>query len=119
MPRSEFSEMIQRAHGMVEHVRENLTVQELDLFLDEIAPLPEPVESEPKKASKKRGRKASKSRAPIAEKTGEASSNGLCAFDYGDGITCLAIPSNAIHDPKAGYGGYHEFVAAKAASGGA
>jgi hypothetical protein len=95
----------------------NMTPEERACFLDLVDPQPE--KPEPEKKPVKRGRKASKSRAPIAEKTGEASSNGLCAFDYGDGITCLAIPSNAIHDPKAGYGGYHEFVAAKAASGGA
>jgi hypothetical protein len=68
----------------------------------------------PEKPTRPRIRKTSNARA-IAEKiAGTAAADTYCTYRVEDGDPCDEYASNAIHDPKAGYSGYHEFVAAKA-----
>lgn len=83
MPRSPLTKKFQIAQGMVEHVRENLDAEEYDIFLDMIAPEPEPA---PKKSMK----------TPTKERKIEK-----C-------VACNWTKRAAVHkDPNAD--GYHEF----------
>jgi hypothetical protein len=94
----------------------NMTPEERACFLDLVDPQPD--KPEPEKKPVKRGRKAGKSRAPIAVAAGTAATDTYCAYRVEDGGPCDECSNNRIHDKSAGYSGYHEFVAAKAASGG-
>jgi hypothetical protein len=117
MPRSEITAMIQRARGMVEYVRENLTEEELKVFLDEIAPLPEPEQSV--KKPRKKVSKKSTSKSPRASSLGTTikgnleqrreAKDGACTYVLESGAVCNTGDNNPIHDKLMGYAGYHEF----------
>lgn len=121
MPRSEITAMVQRARDMVEYVREKLTDEELKVFLDELAPLPEP---EPVKVAKKTCKKSSKSatKSPRGQSLSNAiqrtpkarvgdSDNGDASGQCSD---CGMAADMPIHDPDGGYLNYYPFVSAAA-----
>lgn len=62
MPRSPLTETIRRVDGMITYVRENLSTDEYMLFLDLLAPEPEPAKKPQKKSSKKAAVKAGNTR---------------------------------------------------------
>lgn len=86
-----------------------LTEEQQKLFLDFVAPEPEPV----KQTRKKRGR------SPRAESLSEAIKKAqtpartdvpLCVAQVpGLNVACGDPEESSLHDPKAGYSGYHPF----------
>lgn len=118
MPRSPLTETITRVEGMIEYVASNLSPEEFDLFLDKVAPLPEPEQGEakPKRGRKKAAKSASKRSSGMAAalnrslaQRDQSTSVEECCFRYQDTAICGEVASNPIHDPKGGYAGYHEF----------
>lgn len=81
------------------------------IFLDMVDPLPDELPTKPVK--RKGNKKAEKSRraASLAGAIGGArpAADAACAFTYNDGKVCGQGWPNAIHDPGAGYAGYHPF----------
>lgn len=106
MARSPLIETYKRVEGMVAYVRENLNPGEYDLFLDMVAPEPEP--EAPKQTRKKRAARTPKQAGlPKAE----AGNGALCIAQVpGLDVPCGNVEENPIHDPNGGYGGYHPFV---------
>ena len=84
----------------------NLTPEEAKVFLDLVAPEPEP--EAPKQTRKKRvARTPKQTGLPKAE----ASNGALCIAQVpGLDVPCRNTEENGIHDPNGGYGGYHPFV---------
>jgi hypothetical protein len=110
--------LAEQIHALPEDERNYL----LDLLL--------PEEAAPKRRKRKRGtateshaaaRKSSKSRSPIAEKIGGDVGSGLrkceALLPNDKNKRCGLFADDVLHHDH-GYGNYHEFVAAKAASGG-
>lgn len=114
MARSPLTETFNRVQAMVAHVRENLNPGEYFLFLDMVAPQPEP-EPAAKKIRKKRERAEplSDERRQAVHKRGLPQSNGqLCiAKILGLDVECGDPEDNRVHDKSAGYAGYHPFQA--------
>lgn len=128
--RSELSTTFQRVRGMVDYVRENLDDEEYDLFLDMVAPLPEPVVES--RATKK-GRKKSTSKSPTKSPRSQSLSNALqrapkakiddnnddpnehCQKEFAGGFICNEPADANVHHLR-GATGYHEFEPGKLSS---
>ena len=101
MARSELSERYDRLMGIVSQVL-SLNEEERGFVIDRIAP-----EAEQPKV--KRRRKSKTVAAPPKKKGLPAvNSEGPCSVE-----NCGETADNAIHDPKGGYAGYHEFQPVK------
>ena len=116
MPRSELIATYEKVQNMVSHVQENLNADEYALFLDMVAPLPEPeqVEAKPKRGRKKAAKGASKRASGMAAALNRGlgqreSSSEPCRFQHEDSSVCGEVEGNPIHDPSMGYARYHEF----------
>jgi hypothetical protein len=111
MPRSPLTDTITRVQGMVSYVRQNLSDEEWNLFLDLVAPetVSPPKPTRRRKAGKKAGTTSGNSRRGLPQV--RPSCVGFVLAD-GHQVPCNAPPSDPIHDEARGYAGYHEFVSA-------
>lgn len=121
MPRSPISDSIKRVNEAIAYLQNTLNPGEIDLLLDELAPLPE-LEQATKKTRKKASKKVS-SKSSRASGMAAAINRSLtqqqrvtvgspCAYRVnknGNETECGEVESNAIHDSTMGYAGYHEF----------
>lgn len=114
MARSELANVLNRARELHDYVQA-LTDDERNYLLDLLLPEQEPVTT---KKPKRRARKAGKSAraASLAGAIG-GTANGKCVAKNGD-YACGLPADSALHDPAAGYAGYHEFQPAQAQAAG-
>src|SRR5687768_2703222 len=103
--RSRLTEVIRRVEGMISYVRENLSGDEYNLFLDLLVPEPE---AEQPKVKRRRKSKTVSATPPKKKGLPAVNSEGPCSVE-----NCGETADNAIHDPKGGYAGYHEFQPVK------
>lgn len=123
--RSPLTETFDRVKGMVVYVRENLSLEEYDLFLDMVAPEPAlEVETKPAKKARKKSSKSS-TKSPRASGMAAALGRSLsqqrevvkaetgCSYVFPDGTLCARIEDNPVHRKDGGYAGYHGFDVGK------
>lgn len=123
--RSPLSEIYNRVDGMVTYVRENLTADEYALFLDRVAPEPEPVAVSKKPTRKKpatktagKSRRASGMQAQLSSRRQEQATTPdddddlviiLCGAKLeSSGLNCNLPEGHALHADR-GYVDYHPF----------
>jgi hypothetical protein len=117
MARSPLTETISRVQGMITYVRENLSTDEYNLFLDLLAPEAEP---EVVKTTRKKRKRTSKSAraASLAEQIKGKSGITLCGASLeSSGADCNLPEGHALHVDK-GYVDHHEFVVPQVAGAG-
>jgi hypothetical protein len=111
MARSPLTDTITRVQGMITYVRENLSTDEYNLFLDLLVPEQEAPSAKPKRKRKK----------AAASTTSGNSRRGLpasarvalphCVHEYPSGELCSTLESNTVHDQDSQYVLAHPFVA--------